>query len=120
MRVVIIGQGYVGLTIAVGAASAGHNVIGFDVNPRLVSELNSGLSHIEGIPDAQIAGFIGSGLYKATTDASSLEAADVIVIAVPTPLTEARQPDLSFIQAAVELIQIKPKSSTLVINESTS
>jgi UDP-N-acetyl-D-glucosamine dehydrogenase len=49
MRVAIIGQGYVGLTIAVGAAAAGHEVLGFDVNPSLVTQLNNGQSHIEGI-----------------------------------------------------------------------
>jgi UDP-N-acetyl-D-glucosamine dehydrogenase len=56
MRVAIIGQGYVGLTIAVGAAGAGHTVVGFDVNAGLVEQLNSGKSHIEGISDSQLAG----------------------------------------------------------------
>jgi UDP-N-acetyl-D-glucosamine dehydrogenase len=58
MRVAIIGQGYVGLTIAVGAAGAGHSVIGFDVNAELVEQLNSGKSHIEGISDQQITGLL--------------------------------------------------------------
>ena len=52
MRVAIIGQGYVGLTVAVGAAGAGHSVVGFDVNSSLVAVLNAGTSHIEGITDA--------------------------------------------------------------------
>jgi len=120
MQVVIIGQGYVGLTIAVGAANAGHNVIGLDVNSDLVSELNSGISHIEGISGSQLGGLAKAGMYKATTDSALLEAADVIVIAVPTPLTSERQPDLSFIYAAVELIQNNVKSPALIINESTS
>jgi UDP-N-acetyl-D-glucosamine dehydrogenase len=120
MRVAIIGQGYVGLTIAVGAASAGHNVIGLDVNSALVSELNSGISHIEGISGSQLGGLAKTGMFKATTDSALLEAADVIVIAVPTPLTAERQPDLSFIYAAVELIQNNVKSPALIINESTS
>jgi UDP-N-acetyl-D-glucosamine dehydrogenase len=120
MRVAIIGQGYVGLTIAVSAANAGHNVIGLDVNSALVSELNSGISHIEGISGSQLGGLAKAGMYKATTDTALLDAADVIVIAVPTPLTAARQPDLSFIYAAVELIQNNVKSPALIINESTS
>ena len=120
MRVAIIGQGYVGLTIAVGAAGAGHKVIGFDVNADLVKALHSGKSHIEGISDSALKSFLSNNTYTASTDASSINGCDVVVIAVPTPLTEARNPDLSFVHAAVELIQNNVKSPTLVINESTS
>ena len=120
MRVAIIGQGYVGLTIAVGAAGVGHEVFGFDVNKELVSQLNSGVSHIEGISDSALKSFLSTNKYTASTDASALNGCDVVVIAVPTPLTEAREPDLSFVHAAVELIQSNVKSPTLVINESTS
>jgi len=120
MRVAIIGQGYVGLTIAVGAAGAGHEVVGFDVNKELVNQLNSGTSHIEGISDAELKNFLSNKAYTASTEASSVNGCDVIVIAVPTPLTESREPDLSFVHAAVELIQNNVKTPTLVINESTS
>ena len=92
MRVAIIGQGYVGLTISVGAAGAGHQVIGFDVNDALVTQLNSGKSHIEGISDAAVQNFISSGLYAASTNPSVIDGCDVIVIAVPTPLDDARKP----------------------------
>ena len=61
MRVAIIGQGYVGLTIAVGAAGAGHTVVGFDVNDGLVAQLNTGKSHIEGISEAELTGIIAAG-----------------------------------------------------------
>jgi UDP-N-acetyl-D-glucosamine dehydrogenase len=120
MRVAIIGQGYVGLTIAAGAARAGHNVVGFDLNQDLVGRLNSGKSHIEGVSDSQLAGFISSGLFTASTDPSVLEGSDVIVIAVPTPLDDDRNPDLSFVQAAAELINQHAKTPALIINESTS
>jgi UDP-N-acetyl-D-glucosamine dehydrogenase len=120
MRIVIIGQGYVGLTIAVGAAGVGHSVLGFDVNAGLVSALNTGTSHIEGISDSELTKLISDGAYKATTGATLLDGADVIVIAVPTPLTESRQPDLSFVHTAAELIQNNVKSPALIINESTS
>ena len=120
MRVAIIGQGYVGLTIAVGAASAGHTVIGFDVNQDLVGRLNSGKSHIEGISDSQIAGFISSGSFMASADPIVLDRSDVIVIAVPTPLDGDRNPDLSYVHAAAELINQQVKSPALIINESTS
>ena len=120
MRIAIIGQGYVGLTIAVGAAGAGHSVIGFDVNAELVKQLNSGKSHIEGISDQQITELVASGLFTASTDASVLEGSDVIVIAVPTPLDSDRNPDLSYVHAAAELINQNVKTPTLIVNESTS
>ena len=120
MRVSIIGQGYVGLTIAVDAATAGNQVVGFDVNPDLVEQLNTGVSHIEGISNAALAGVITSGAYKASTDASVLDACDVIVIAVPTPLDVDRNPDLSYVHAAADLIAAHIKSPALIVNESTS
>jgi len=120
MRVAIIGQGYVGLTIAVGAAGAGHSVVGFDVNKQLVSALNAGTSHIEGVSDSALSSLIGSGAYKASTDASVIDGCDVIVIAVPTPLDDARNPDLSYVHAAADLIARHAQSAALVINESTS
>ena len=120
MRVAIIGQGYVGLTIGIGAAGGGHSVLGFDVNTGLVSELNSGISHIEGISKSQLTKLTQDGKYKATSDASLLDSAEVIVIAVPTPLTAARQPDLTFVHAAAELIQKNVKNLALIVNESTS
>ena len=120
MRVAIIGQGYVGLTIAMGASGAGYQVTGFDINDELVNQLNSGVSHIEGISDSALKSFLSTSKYTASTDASVLNGCDVIVIAVPTPLTEARDPDLSFVHAAVALIQNNVKTPTLVINESTS
>ena len=120
MRVAIIGQGYVGLTIAVGAAGAGHIVVGFDVNADLVVSLNTGVSHIEGISGTELNTFTGSGAYKATTDPAALDGADVVVIAVPTPLDAARNPDLSYVHAAADLIAQHVKSPTLIVNESTS
>ena len=120
MRVAIIGQGYVGLTIAVGAAGAGHNVVGFDLNQDLVGRLNSGNSHIEGISDSQLAGYISSGLFFSSRDPSVLDGSDVIVIAVPTPLDEERNPDLSFVHAAADLINQQVKTPALIVNESTS
>jgi UDP-N-acetyl-D-glucosamine dehydrogenase len=120
MRVAIIGQGYVGLTIAVGAASAGHKVFGFDVNDGLVDQLNAGKSNIEGITDTDLGSFIASGSYAASADVSALDGFDVIVIAVPTPLDAQRNPDLSYVHAAAELIEKYVTSPTLIINESTS
>jgi UDP-N-acetyl-D-glucosamine dehydrogenase len=120
MRVAIIGQGYVGLTIAADAAASGHHVVGFDVNSALVAQLNAGVSHIEGISDAALAGVIASGAYKASTDPAVLDGCDVIVIAVPTPLDDARNPDLSYVHTTTDLIAQHVKSPCLIVNESTS
>jgi UDP-N-acetyl-D-glucosamine dehydrogenase len=120
LRVSIIGQGYVGLTIAVGAAGAGHTVVGFDINESLVVQLNAGKSHIEGITDADLSSFIAAGLYEASAEPSILDGSDVIVIAVPTPLDDQRNPDLSYVHNAAGLIQNNVKSPTLIVNESTS
>jgi UDP-N-acetyl-D-glucosamine dehydrogenase len=120
MRVAIIGQGYVGLTIAVGAAGAGHTVVGFDVNDGLVAQLSAGKSHIEGITDLDLAAFVAIGTYVASADPSVLDGCDVIVIAVPTPLDGDRNPDLSYVHAASDLISKYVKSPALIVNESTS
>jgi len=120
MRVAIIGQGYVGLTIAFGAANVGHEVVGFDINPSLVANLNFGKSHIEGVSDAGLKSITANGAYHASCDPGILEGCDVIVIAVPTPLDKSRNPDLSFVYAASDLISKNVHSPALIINESTS
>ena len=109
-----------GLTVAVAAAEAGHSIVGFDVNESLVNQLNLGHSHIEGISDAAMIALIGKGSYRASRDASVIEGSDVIVIAVPTPLDEKRNPDLSYLYAAAELINQNVRTPALIINESTS
>jgi UDP-N-acetyl-D-glucosamine dehydrogenase len=119
MRVSIIGQGYVGLTISAFAAEK-HEVVGFDMNKKIVDRLNSGHSHIEGVESEIIQKWISAGRYKATTIASDISEADIAIIAVPTPLTKNRQPDLAFIDAACKTIGENVKKPVLVINESTS
>ena len=119
MKVSIIGQGYVGLTISVFAGEH-HNVIGFDKNQVVVDALNAGKSHIEGVASDELARLIATGKYKATTDAAEIAESDVIVIAVPTPLTKDRKPDLSFVEAACKTVGENVKSPALIINESTS
>ena len=119
MKVSIIGQGYVGLTISVFAANH-HTVVGFDKNQVVVDALNIGKSHIEGVESSDLARHIASGSYKATTDASEIADSDVVVIAVPTPLTKDRKPDLAFVEAACKTIGENLKTPALIINESTS
>ena len=119
MRVSIIGQGYVGLTISVFAGEH-HNIVGFDKNQCVVDALNTGKSHIEGVESADLARLIALGKYKATTDSADIARSDVVVIAVPTPLTKERKPDLTFVEAACKTIGENLKTSALIINESTS
>ena len=119
MKVSIIGQGYVGLTISVFAGEH-HTIVGFDKNQSIVAALNAGKSHIEGVESADLAKLIAVGKYKATTDAADIAGSDVVVIAVPTPLTKDRKPDLAFVEAACKTIGENLNTPALIINESTS
>ncbi len=119
MKVSVIGQGYVGLTISAFAAEH-FDVIGFDSNQRVVNQLNSGISHIEGIESSQLVRWIKAGRYTATAHGSDISDCEIVVIAVPTPLTADRKPDLSFIDAACKTIGQNLSKPVLVINESTS
>jgi UDP-N-acetyl-D-glucosamine dehydrogenase len=120
MRVAIIGQGYVGLTISVGAFGSGHQVFGIESNEKLVTKLNAGLSHIEGISAEKIKAGIASGNYLATSDFSKISQCEVVVIAVPTPLDKKGEPDTSILQSAVSSLAPFLSDGALVINESTS
>jgi UDP-N-acetyl-D-glucosamine dehydrogenase len=102
MKIAIIGLGYVGRSIAQAAVGAGHSVVGFDVNSDVISSLSIG------------------GDFKGTTDAALLGGAEVVVIAVPTPLDGARKPDLSAVHAACKTIIEHVKNPVLIVNESTS
>jgi UDP-N-acetyl-D-glucosamine dehydrogenase len=119
MKVAIIGQGYVGLTISAFAGEF-FEVVGFDNNEKVVNQLNSGISHIEGVDSSQLKKLVKSGSYSATASGSEIANADIVVIAVPTPLTKDRQPDLTFIDAACKTIGENISKPVLVINESTS
>jgi UDP-N-acetyl-D-glucosamine dehydrogenase len=119
MRVSIIGQGYVGLTISAFAGEF-YEVIGFDKNQKIVDQLNQGISHIEGVESSVLAKWIKAGRYRATTKGSDISDSDIVVIAVPTPLTADRKPDMSFIDAACKTVGENLKRSALIINESTS
>ncbi len=119
MKVAIIGQGYVGLTIA-AFASEYFEVIGFDSNQKIVDQLNSGKSHIEGVESALLSKWIKTGRYRATAQGSDIRDCKLVVIAVPTPLSSGRKPDLSFIDAACKTIGENVSETVLVVNESTS
>ncbi len=119
MKVAIIGQGYVGLTISAFAAEH-FDVVGFDSNQLIVDQLNQGISHIEGVKNSLLVKRVKSGRYKATTRGSEIAGSNIVVIAVPTPLTKERNPDLSYIESACKTIGQNLSAPALVINESTS
>ena len=119
MKVAIIGQGYVGLTIA-AFASEYFEVIGFDSNQEIVDQLNLGNSHIEGVESSKIRKLISLGKYRATTVGTDIQDCEIIIIAVPTPLTKDRKPDLSFLDSACRTVGEFVRKPALVINESTS
>jgi len=119
LKIAIIGQGYVGLTIA-AVASKTNEVIGFDNSQKVVDQLNQGISHIEGVESTLIKTAINSGNYRASTNGADIADAEVVVIAVPTPLNKERKPDLSYIESACKTIAVNITKPVLVINESTS
>ncbi len=116
----VIGQGYVGLPLAMAAVEAGWAVIGIDNSEVRVAQINSGSSPIEDIPDAQLRAAISIGDYRATTDFSAVANASVITICVPTPLDDKREPDLALLRSAAKGIARFISNETLVVSESTS
>jgi UDP-N-acetyl-D-glucosamine dehydrogenase len=118
-KVTIIGQGYVGLTVSVFAAEH-FLVTGFDSNVGLVNQLNRGISHIEGITTKNIEKLMKLGRYRATYRPEDIAESDIVIIAVPTPLDESRNPDLSYLEAACKTIGENLEEPALIINESTS
>jgi UDP-N-acetyl-D-glucosamine dehydrogenase len=119
MKIAIIGQGYVGLTISSFAAEF-FEVVGFDSNRKIVDQLNLGQSHIEGVESAILSKWVKSGRYMATTSGSGISDCEIVIIAVPTPLTNNRLPDLTYLESACKTIGENLKKPVLVINESTS
>ena len=116
----IIGQGYVGLPLAMAAVDAGWTVIGIDNLETKVAQINAGFSPIEDISDAQLKAAIAQGKFKVTTDFSAVTQVSVITICVPTPLDDKREPDISLLCNAVTGIAPFISNETLVVSESTS
>src|ERR1700745_1413402 len=120
LKVGIIGCGYVGLPLALRFAEAGHKVTGFDTDPNKVNMLNAGRSYIEHIPQTKIQQFVNSRHFGATTDFARLKEADAIIICVPTPLDERREPALSYVGQTAISIQPHLQKGQLIVLESTT
>ena len=119
VRVGIIGLGYVGLPLARAFSDRGIAVLGFDVDPIKVARLERGESYIGHIPDAVIRQMREKG-FEATVDFQRLDEPDVIIICVPTPLTDSRDPDLSYIVNSTKAIAARLRPGQLVVLESTT
>lgn len=118
-KVVIVGQGYVGLPVSMAAVEAGFDVVGYETSAAKVSQLASGESYVEDIPDQRLATALASGRYTPTTDIGLADGFDYAVISVPTPLREG-VPDLSHIEAAARALSPHLRPGATVILESTT
>ncbi|MCF2529263.1 nucleotide sugar dehydrogenase [Yinghuangia soli] len=119
MRVVVAGQGYVGLPLAVRAAQVGHDVIGYDTDESRVKRLIAGESYIEDIPAQDLSAVTAAGRYRATCEPGDLAGFDVAVITVPTPLREGA-PDLSYVEACARTLGGFLRPGAIVVLESTT
>jgi len=116
----IIGMGYVGLPLAVELGKENFKIIGIDVNKDKVDLVNSGRSDIDDVKDEDLQPLVKAGKIETTTDFSALKKVDCVAICVPTPLSKTKDPDVSYILAAVEQVQKYLHPGQLVILESTT
>jgi UDP-N-acetyl-D-glucosamine dehydrogenase len=117
--VVIVGQGYVGLPLALRAVEVGHRVVGFDTDEARTTRLADGDSYVEDVPSPRLVAALDTGRYLATGDEEACEGFDVALITVPTPLKEG-VPDLSFIEEAGAMLARRLHSGATVVLESTT
>jgi UDP-N-acetyl-D-glucosamine dehydrogenase len=118
--VAVVGAGYVGVPLAQTFADAGRRVLVLDVVPELVDALNEGRSHIQDVPSERLAPHVESGRIAATTDYEQLRQTKAILIALPTPLTPQREPDLSYVESASHAIGQVLERGQVVVLESTT
>jgi UDP-N-acetyl-D-glucosamine dehydrogenase len=119
-RAGVVGLGYVGLPLAVELARAGFETTGIDVDPRKVEAVTRGVSYIPDVPTADLSAFVAAGRLSATTDFAAVADLDTINICVPTPLRKTKDPDMSFVAAAVEGVAAHLHPGMLVVLESTT
>ena len=119
MKVAIVGQGYVGLPLAIAAINAGHDVAAVDLDSTVVEQINSGKSRIEDISDLSIRNALDTNRYKVSSNFTLINDADLVVVCVPTPLTNNHEPDYSYLESAVASISQNLNEGALVIIEST-
>ena len=118
-RVAVVGQGYVGLPVALAAATNGYFVVGIDTNQNKISNLRNGIAEIEGVDSKELKSLVSRNSYLPSTDYSIIHDSDVILICVPTPLDARDNPNLSFLVEATKSVGKYLKRGSLVIIEST-
>ncbi len=118
--VCVIGLGYVGLPLAREFVRGGAAVIGYDINPDSVNRINNGYSPLKHIPDCDIKEMVKTGLFKATTDDRQMAKADAVILCVPTPLTENREPDMQYVENSCRTVAGNLQKGQLVVLESTT
>jgi UDP-N-acetyl-D-glucosamine dehydrogenase len=116
----VVGAGYVGVPLAHTFAKAGRSVLLIDVSPEVVDGINRGESHIIDVPSEELAPLVRDGQIRATSDYNEIRRADAILIALPTPLSKQREPDLSIVISAAEQISVRLRNGHLVVLESTT
>ena len=116
----VIGLGYVGLPLSLTFLRKGISVLGFDLDPDKINRIHAGRSYIKHIPSDELAGFVQQDKFSATADFSRLNEPDVLLICVPTPLTQNREPDMQFIENTARFIAKELRPGQLVILESTT
>ena len=116
----VIGLGYVGLPLIDAFLNAGFRAIGFDVDQTKVDALSSGHSYIKHISSETVAGWSREGRFEATADMGRLGEADALLICVPTPLNDSRDPDLKYVESTGEAIAKTLRPGQLVVLESTT
>lgn len=116
----VVGLGYVGLPLAVEKAKAGFRVIGFDVQDKKVELVNQGHNYIGDVVDSDLEKIVREGMLRATTDFGSVASCDCVCIAVPTPLDEHQQPDISYVRSSAESIMPYMHRDMLIVLESTT
>ncbi len=119
-KIGIIGLGYVGLPLGMAFTTKGFEVLGFDLDENKVTLLKAGKGYIKHIDEEKIKVAVSSGKLKATSDFSQLQEADTIIICVPTPLTEHREPDMSYVKNTVKVVAKYLRKGQLVVLESTT
>lgn len=118
--VAIIGLGYVGLPLCRAFVAAGFSVLGLDIDPNKVDALNNGQSYLAHIPAADIEKMVATGQFRASVDFDLLAGADCVLICVPTPLTQQREPNLSYVEDTTRQIAARLRPGQLVVLESTT
>ena len=119
-KVGVIGLGYVGLPLLQAFVKAGFSTIGYDIDPDKVTRLMAGESYIQHVPSQWIADWLTDGRFTATADMARLPEADALLICVPTPLNESRDPDLTYVEATAKQIAVTLRPGQLIVLESTT